>query len=70
MALLLSPLAHYIQEKEVIIMFTKFIVCFISGIGAGLGCVCKRKEKDSHSQVNNKTVCVDGPVFDYREVQL
>lgn len=36
-ALLLSPLAHYIQEKEVIIMFTKFIVCFIAGVGAGLG---------------------------------
>lgn len=40
------------------------------GIGACLGCICKTKEKDSHSQVNNKRVCVDGPVFDYREVQL
>lgn len=40
------------------------------GIGACLGCVCKTKDKDSHSQVKNKRVCVDGPVFDYREVEL
>ncbi len=34
------------------------------GVGACLGCVCKTKEKDEHSQVNNARICTDGPVFD------
>ncbi len=40
------------------------------GIGACLGCVCQSTEKDHHSNVNNKRVCADGPVFDSREVEL
>lgn len=40
------------------------------GIGACLGCVCKTKKKNDHSHVNNARVCVDGPVFDSREVDL
>lgn len=40
------------------------------GIGACLACVCQSKEKDSHSNVNNKRVCKDGPVFDAREIEL
>ena len=40
------------------------------GIGACLACVCKSKDVDSHSHVNNKRVCKDGPVFDAREVEL
>lgn len=40
------------------------------GIGACLACVCKSKEKDAHSNVNNKRVCKDGPVFDAREIEL
>lgn len=51
--------------------------CFISmeermacGIGACLACVCKTVEKDAHSNVNNKRICKDGPVFDAREVEL
>ena len=46
------------------------ILCYISleermacGIGACLGCVCKTKEVDAHSNVHNKRVCKDGPVF-------
>ncbi|HAE80298.1 MAG TPA: dihydroorotate dehydrogenase electron transfer subunit, partial [Lachnoclostridium sp.] len=27
-------------------------------------------EKDAHSNVNNKRICKDGPVFDAREVIL
>lgn len=53
------------------------IVCYISleermacGIGACLACVCKSKEKDHHSNVNNKRVCKDGPVFLSTEVEL
>ena len=40
------------------------------GIGACLACVCKTKEKDSHSNVNNKRICKDGPVFLSTEVEL
>ena len=40
------------------------------GIGACLACVCKSKEVDHHSHVNNKRVCKDGPVFNVLEVEL
>lgn len=40
------------------------------GIGACLACVCQSKEKDSHSHVNNKRICKDGPVFYAEEVTL
>ena len=53
------------------------IPCYVSleekmacGIGACLACVCKSTEKDEHSQVNNKRVCKEGPVFDVKEVEL
>lgn len=40
------------------------------GIGACLACVCKSKEVDEHTHVNNKRVCVEGPVFYAEEVEL
>jgi dihydroorotate dehydrogenase electron transfer subunit len=40
------------------------------GIGACLACVCKTKEKDHHTNVNNTRICKDGPVFDAREVEI
>ena len=40
------------------------------GIGACLGCVCKTKEKDEHSNVNNARICTDGPVFEARDVEI
>lgn len=40
------------------------------GIGACLACVCQSKEKDAHSQVNNKRICKDGPVFLASEIEL
>ncbi len=40
------------------------------GIGACLACVCQSTEVDSHSQVKNKRVCQDGPVFNAREIEL
>ena len=53
------------------------IECWISmeermacGIGACLACVCKSKEKDAHSNVNNKRVCKEGPVFRAEEVEF
>lgn len=40
------------------------------GIGACLACVCKTKEKDEHSQVNNTRVCKEGPVFNSKDIEL
>ena len=40
------------------------------GIGACLACVCKSKEKDHHTNVYNKRVCKDGPVFLSTEVEI
>ena len=40
------------------------------GIGACLACVCKSKEKDHHSNVHNKRICKDGPVFLSTEVEI
>ena len=40
------------------------------GIGACLGCVCKSKERDSHTNVNNKRICKEGPVFRAEEVEF
>ncbi len=40
------------------------------GIGACLACVCKTKEIDDHSKVNNTRICADGPVFDAGKVVL
>ena len=55
----------------------KGIECYISleermacGIGACLGCVCKSVEKDAHSNVHNKRICKDGPVFLSTEVEI
>lgn len=40
------------------------------GVGACLGCTCAATEVDSHSNVRNKRVCKDGPVFYADEVEL
>lgn len=40
------------------------------GIGACLACVCKSKEKDEHTNVHNKRVCKEGPVFLATEVEF
>ncbi|MFR5601593.1 MAG: dihydroorotate dehydrogenase electron transfer subunit [Lachnospiraceae bacterium] len=40
------------------------------GIGACLACVCQSKDVDHHSQVHNKRICKDGPVFRAEEVEL
>lgn len=53
------------------------IECWISleekmacGIGACLGCVCHSREVDEHSNIRNKRVCKDGPVFLADDVEL
>ena len=40
------------------------------GIGACLACVCKSKETDHHTNVKNKRICKDGPVFYAGEVEF
>ena len=40
------------------------------GIGACLACVCKSKEKDHHTNVHNKRICKEGPVFLSTEVEI
>ena len=40
------------------------------GIGACLGCITKVKHKDHHTNVYNRRVCKDGPVFDAGEVDF
>lgn len=40
------------------------------GIGACLACVCQSSEVDEHSNVHNKRICKDGPVFDAEEIEL
>ena len=66
---MLRALKAYAEEKG--------IRCYISleekmacGIGACLACVCKTKETDPHSNVHNKRICKDGPVFLAGEVDL
>lgn len=51
--------------------------CYVSleekmacGIGACLACVCKSTEVDEHTQVKNKRICKEGPVFAAEEVEL
>ena len=40
------------------------------GVGACLGCICKTKEIDGHSQVRNARICTDGPVFDADDLDM
>ena len=53
------------------------VACWLSleermacGVGACLACVCKTKEVDEHSQVKNRRICKDGPVFRAEEIDL
>ena len=40
------------------------------GVGACLACVCQSKDVADHSQVHNKRICKDGPVFRADEIEL
>ena len=66
---MLRAIKSYAEEKgiECYISLEERMAC---GIGACLACVCKTKEKDAHSNVNNKRICKDGPVFLSTEVDL
>ncbi len=55
------------QQMECWISMEEKMAC---GIGACLACVCRSAEVDAHTNVHNKRVCKEGPVFDAREVEL
>lgn len=66
---MLRAVKSYARERN--------IECWVSleermacGIGACLGCVCKSKEKDVHTNVNSKRICKEGPVFRAEEVDF
>jgi dihydroorotate dehydrogenase electron transfer subunit len=66
---MLRALKAYAKEHD--------MECYVSmeermacGIGACLACVCKTKDKDHHTNVNNKRICKEGPVFNAMEVEL
>ena len=66
---MLRAVKQYAEENH--------IVCYVSmeermacGVGACLGFICRTPEIDEHSQVHNKRVCKDGPVFLSTEVEI
>ena len=68
-----TPMLRAIKEYAA----EKGIKCYISleekmacGIGACLACVCQSKDVDHHSNVHNKRICKDGPVFLSTEIEL
>lgn len=66
---MLRAIKQYAEENgiECYISLEERMAC---GIGACLACVCKSKEKDAHSNVHNKRICKDGPVFLATEVEI
>lgn len=66
---MLRAIKQYAEENQIPawISMEERMAC---GVGACLGCVCKTKDVDEHSQVHNKRICKDGPVFLAEEVTL
>lgn len=66
---MLRALKAYAKERhmECYVSLEERMAC---GIGACLGCVCKSKEVDGHTNVNNKRICKEGPVFEAQEVDF
>lgn len=66
---MLKGLKAYAQEAQIEcqISLEEKMAC---GIGACLACVCKSKDTDHHTNVHNKRICKDGPVFYAEEVEL
>lgn len=66
---MLRAIKKYAEERgiECYISLEERMAC---GIGACLACVCQSKEVDAHSNVHNKRICKDGPVFLATEVEI
>lgn len=68
-----TPMLRAVKEYAI----QQQIECYVSleekmacGIGACLACVCKSVEVDEHSNVFNKRICKEGPVFLATEVEF
>lgn len=66
---MLRAIKKYSEEKGIkaYISLEERMAC---GVGACLGCVCKTRNIDHHSHVNNARICTDGPVFDAGDVEI
>ena len=66
---MLRAIKAYASEKgmKAYISLEERMAC---GVGACLGCICKTKEIDEHSQVKNTRICTDGPVFDADDLDM
>lgn len=66
---MLRAIKNYAEENgiECYISLEERMAC---GIGACLACTCKSKDKDHHTNVHNKRICKDGPVFLSTEVEI
>ena len=66
---MLRALRDYANEHnmECYISMEERMAC---GIGACLAWVCKSKDKDGHTNVHNKRICKEGPVFNAKEVEF
>ena len=66
---MLSALKAWMRERSIDgwLSLEERMAC---GIGACLACVCRTGSRDTHSNVHNRRVCKDGPVFRASEVEL
>lgn len=66
---MLRAVKQYAKEEgmEAFLSLEERMAC---GVGACLGCVCRTKEKDAHSHVNNARICTEGPVFRAEDVEI
>lgn len=66
---MLRAIKNYAQEQGIkaYLSLEERMAC---GVGACLGCICKTKNVDHHSHVNNARICTDGPVFDAEDLDL
>lgn len=66
---MLKALKAYAQEQgmDCYLSLEERMAC---GIGACLACVCKSMDVDEHTNVKNKRVCKDGPVFAAEEIDF
>ena len=66
---MLRGVKQYAKEKQIRAQLSleERMAC---GIGACLACVCRSKDTDEHTNVNNKRICKDGPVFYAEDVEI
>ena len=61
---------HFLFQEKGILCYLSLEEKMACGIGACLACTCQTKDVDEHSQVHNKRICKDGPVFLAEDIEL